>query len=317
MDNVKTGIVVLNYNTPEETLKCVESIRKYTSIRYKIFVVDNKSTDDSAEKLSKRLKEQCDVQFIQSSKNGGYSAGNNIGVKAAIEDKCDVIYIMNSDVELTEDALTRMNKVLLSNDKYMIIGPRVINNDGNDTQVARKKVTLKTFIFSRHPFVYFRIFDKISNRKCNHSGHKVFSFDGCVMGCCLGVRASDFERIKYFDENIFLYGEESILTYKMEKLDKLAVYDKGTKIWHKESISTKKRGNAFIQFHSWNSGMYILKNYCKASRIALILIAIWNSITWISFSIVSAKHRSMLKDFIHTDWRIALSSRNNILDSIS
>lgn len=70
----KIGIILLNYNAYEDTKECIESLKAMTYPNYEIFVVDNDSQDDSAD----RLKQIKDIHFIESGRNGGFGYGNNI-----------------------------------------------------------------------------------------------------------------------------------------------------------------------------------------------------------------------------------------------
>ena len=131
------GIIILNYNTWEETEVCVDSIRKFTSIEYKIYIVDNCSKDDSTEKLAKKYLSDKDVKFIKNSENNGYSAGNNIGIYQAEKDGCEYIFIVNSDVELLNDAFSIMLQTLMDTQEGMMIGPSVMDNNqtGSRTRI--------------------------------------------------------------------------------------------------------------------------------------------------------------------------------------
>ena len=80
------GIVILNYNSANDTLRCIRSIEEYTNVSYKIYVVDGCSQDNSYEYLSKYFNEYKNVEIIKSDINGGYSYGNNIGAIKAIDD---------------------------------------------------------------------------------------------------------------------------------------------------------------------------------------------------------------------------------------
>ena len=300
----KIGVIILNYNTWKDTIICVDSIKNKTSMPYHIYIVDNNSTDSSNDHLCKEYAESEEVTIIQSMKNEGYSAGNNIGIKKAIQEECKIIYIINSDVVLLNDALSEMTRVLLKNSQYMMIGPSVINNENKESQLLRTKVTLKSFVFDRIPFSYIRILNKQANRIVTPTSD-VFSFVGSVSGCCFGMRSEDFKQIDYLDQNVFLYGEESILAYKMEKIGKLAVFCSNARVKHKEGVSTNRKGSAFSQFHRWNSSIYILRRYGRIRKITAMLIALWNTTYWAMMSIGSIEHRKMLKSFWINNWRRA------------
>ena len=84
---------------------------------------------------------------------------------------------------------------------------------------------------------------------------------------------------------------------KMEARGKKAVVDMKAQVWHKENVSTNKKGRAFVQFHRWNSVLYLLKKYAKIGKPLQIFVAVWNTATWMALSIVSGEHRKMLRDF--------------------
>lgn len=304
MNDSAIGVVILNYNTYQETVDCVRSIKNHTKGNYKIYIVDNNSTDCSGNKLKKKYDCEQNIEVIINKENRGYSAGNNIGIKKAILDEKDVVFIVNSDVELLNDAFSQMIQTLLSNDEFMMVGPSVINNKGKESQLPRKKLDFKTFIIERHPFCDIPFFKKRANRKYPMNTREAFAFKGSVAGCCFGMRAEDFIGIDFLDENVFLYYEEDILAYKMEERNKMAVVDRKAKVWHKENISTNKRGNAFVQFHRWTSVLYMFKHYAKLGVVGQIFIAVWNTVTWLALSIFSKKYRRLLGVFWKNNWGI-------------
>ena len=298
-----TGIIILNYNTWEETEVCVDSIRKYTSIDYKIYIVDNCSKDDSAKILETKYKYDEDVKVIIHSENKGYSAGNNVGIHQAEEDGCDYLFIVNSDVELLNDAFAIMLQTLKDNPEGMMIGPSVMDNNHEESQLPRFVLTPSTFVCERHPLCKIPFFARRAERKVK-SDSDVVVFNGSVAGCCFGIKTSDFHDIGYFDENVFLYYEEDIIGYKMNAIGRKAIFDKRARIWHKANISTNKEGSAFVQFHRWTSVLYLLKEYAKINKIQQIGIAVWNILTWDLLSIRSVKHKAMQKKFRDENWKI-------------
>ena len=108
---MKVAIVILNYNSEEDTIKYVESIKEYKNLN-KIIVVDNKSTNENAMAKLKILENEK-VEVIQSDKNGGYSYGNNYALR----------YLDNKNEKKIFMLLQRLkeqfniNIILLSNDQ--------------------------------------------------------------------------------------------------------------------------------------------------------------------------------------------------------
>ncbi len=76
---LKIGVVILNYNSAEETLACLESLRRAQGGERRTWVVDNASTDGSDRLLQPSLGEN--ETWLQTGENLGYAGGNNAGIR--------------------------------------------------------------------------------------------------------------------------------------------------------------------------------------------------------------------------------------------
>ena len=107
------GFVILNYNTWTETVGCIETIFKYTTdVDYKIYVVDNNSPKKIDEDSLKFFNSDERIEVIFHNENKGYAAGNNVGLKRALEENCSHIVICNSDILFTDDSIKKMYEFL-------------------------------------------------------------------------------------------------------------------------------------------------------------------------------------------------------------
>jgi len=126
-----TCICILNYNNGLKTTRCISAVLNQTLQNYRVIIIDNRSTDDSISviqefleknKLKYRLAEHdnkswdslsCpdEILLVRSDRNGGYSTGNNIGIRLAKSVNIfSNILIINNDVELGENFLEEMVK---------------------------------------------------------------------------------------------------------------------------------------------------------------------------------------------------------------
>ena len=118
---MKTSIIILTYNKLEYTIKCIESIRKYTEKgTYEIIIVDNASTDGTVE----WLQNQEDIIKIYNKENLGFPKGCNQGIKIATGDN---VMLLNNDVIVTKNWLDNLVKHLYSSKDIGAVGP-VTNN---------------------------------------------------------------------------------------------------------------------------------------------------------------------------------------------
>ena len=115
-------IIVLNYKNLEDTIACLASLRKITYNKYRIVVVDNDSQDGSYEYLKEQETDCC---ILQSGENRGYAAGNNIGIRYAMEQDAEYVCILNNDVEAEPDFLTKLVRYMESAADVGMTGPVV------------------------------------------------------------------------------------------------------------------------------------------------------------------------------------------------
>ena len=115
-------IIVLNYKGIDDTIECLESIKKISYNNYRVIIVDNYSCDGSEEKTRNSYPEYT---IIQTGKNLGYAGGNNIGIKHALDRDAQYICILNNDVIVENDFLETVIIKLEKNPDWGIAGPKV------------------------------------------------------------------------------------------------------------------------------------------------------------------------------------------------
>lgn len=191
------AVVVLNYCNYVDTVCCLDRIVKSEALN--IVLVDNLSPDGSGERLRQEYAQFANVTYIQSGSNYGYAAGNNVGIKYAVEHLgAQYICVLNNDTLPTEDALLALVRHLEVRSCCGIVGPVILENS-NDyiIQSAGANIDLKRG--RTDPF---------------HKG-EIFSYGNyteiCpyVSGACMMFRASDLCRLGYLPECYFLFFEET------------------------------------------------------------------------------------------------------------
>ncbi|MEC1719111.1 glycosyltransferase family 2 protein [Schinkia azotoformans] len=299
------GIVILNYKTWEDTIACIESIQKTTNCNYKIYVVDNKSPDDSYKQLQAALGNNNKVTLIEADRNGGYSAGNNVGIKLALNDGAEAVLLSNSDIIFYENSIDIINEYIKKNPQVGIVGPKVILQDGRIQHFVRENYTFYNYIFSKKPFVnldFFGINNKTMNK--NYKYEKELQFSGILSGCCIALTKNYFKKCGLLDENVFLYYEEAIMSYKAQKYNLLTCLLPESKVLHKSSVSIGNKQSAFSRYHRYYSSMYFLRKYVKINILEYSLVFIINFMPFLINSINKKEYRKMLKTFIKESKRL-------------
>lgn len=273
MEKIMVDVLTLNYNDKETTLCFLRQIESYKNIR-KILVVDNASTDDSFEYLSKINSNR--IKVISCRNNGGYGAGNNFGLKY-LNSQYHSKYVLqcNPDVIISEDTISKMESFLLKYSSYMMVAPFMLN-------AKREKLPNTAFkIPSLHQYILgFEIF---FSKFCDLNSYHDIIHDNSLVKDVDALSGSLFmvdlpRMIKYgmYDENVFLYCEEVILAMRLKKnRQKVALLPQEFFI-HNHSVSISKTYASSTKRHRLllKSKLYVIKKYLKANRLEYFIAQI-------------------------------------------
>ena len=264
--------VTVNYNDPKTVEKYVNSILSYPSVD-NIIIVDNKSTDDSFDHLSKKYNHTDKVSVIQSGRNGGYGFGNNVGVKFAIDHfNSDYILISNSDVKYKDSTIAKLENFMDKDPELAVLSPRMLDINKRPVPNSAWRIPDKKQAF-RAAMVGVR---KDTGLLYNFDNKTPLKYVDCVAGSLLLVRGSAFQKIGGYDENIFLFCEETVLGIRMNKSRWKSAVAQQEYFIHAHSVSINKtyKSKKKTDLLTWNSRKYILENYYNCSKPELAMMDI-------------------------------------------
>ena len=132
--------IIVTYNGAPWIEKCLIQLTQ-SSYPTKIIVVDNGSTDSTLEILN-RYREH--IMLMEAGGNLGFGAGNNIGIKKALDEGADFIFLLNQDAYVAPACIEKLMGVLKNNPTYGIISPLQLNGDGSALDHAFKGYLSKT-----------------------------------------------------------------------------------------------------------------------------------------------------------------------------
>lgn len=237
----KVLTVVLNYRTPELTLRAVEAaLREMEGLAGAITVVDNDSGDGSYEALVKGVKERGwnRVRVFQSGHNGGYGAGNNVGVHHGLPDGTapDYIYILNSDAFPERGAIRLLVEYLQAHSLVGFAGSRLHGEDGAYHQTAFRFPTMfSEFESAAATGPISRLLRRYIVALPEPRQAQTVDW---LAGASLMVRHRTFEEAGGFDERFFLYFEETDLCLRARRAGWTSVYVPQSRVMHIGSVST-------------------------------------------------------------------------------
>ena len=285
---MRTGIIIVNYNNEDETSEFVNKIVKFNSID-KIIVVDNMSTTIGAFNKLKELEalnstfDYEKIEVVSSGKNGGYSYGNNYGLKILNEDeknnniKYDYIIISNSDIDVKEKAIIHMASFLRENDEVAAIAPRMFYKDDVPARRSSWKLrTAKRDIVHSTRLLELLFYPVLRNGEYSEEDYKNNKLEvEAISGSFFMIKKDIFEQIGMFDENVFLFYEEDILGKKLKDIDKKIISLNDEKFIHYESQTIGKVFNYFKKMRIlYDSKMYYQINYNNINGITKFLFKV-------------------------------------------
>ena len=265
-------VVILNWNGYKDTSELLESLSKITYANHKITVVDNNSSPGEVEKLESAYENK--VHVIRCKNNLGFSGGNNIGIKYSLESKADYILLLNNDTIVEPDFLEILVSKFETENQAGIVAPRInyysepqkIWSDGGKISWIRGS----GFAYS----------DKLET--------KVNSLDRSVTfvsGCCMLIKSEVFLKNGMFDENYFLYTEDTDLCHRVINAGYKIYITPRSKIFHKINSSTKSNYSTLPLYYTTRNRLYFAKkNFQKLYVITLSYISlamILKSIYWL------------------------------------
>ena len=266
---MKNAIIILNYNDSENTKLLVQDIKNYKALDY-IVIVDNKSTDDSLEKLKKL--ESGKVKLVEASQNNGYAAGNNVGIKYAIEKlNVDNLIISNPDIIVKEkDLIILLND--LENQEVSVVAPII----KEPTNISRgwKLPTFVSELIANIPFIRRFEFSFLSYSPDKYQS-ELTNVD-VVKGCFFIIKREAIETIGLFDEHTFLYYEEIIMAKKLKDYGYKTYVDNRVTVIHALDQCISKNVKRIDKFKILKDSQYYYEKYVvKRNPFALIILRLF------------------------------------------
>lgn len=203
------SVILINYNSSDYTISCVESIVEETSQRlnYNIIVVDNNSDYSDYKKLEV-LDRFPQVKTIRSKINLGFAGGNMLGLQLA---NSEYYFFLNNDCRLLNDCLSVLYKFCEDNLKVGVCTPQIFNENGEPQLSFGYFPTLSSKLFGTG---LLRLFNK-NKFPVKHIDYVKPIAVPVVTGASMFVRANAFHQVGGFDTVFFLYCEEEDLAYRL------------------------------------------------------------------------------------------------------
>jgi GT2 family glycosyltransferase len=250
----EVAIVVLNWNNAVDTSRCLRSLEQLDYEPYRIIVVDNGSTDDSIAALGAA---HPGIPILETGQNLGYTGGNNLGIRHALGQGCDYVWLVNDDAVVAPDALSALMACATARPQAGLLGPKVYTLEHP-----------QQFLSAGGEFV--------SSWWPRHRGLAeldVGQFDQVeevdyLSGCALLASCQLVEQVGTLDDRFFAYHEDIEWCYRAKKAGFQVLFVPEARVWHPDTVSRDDLSTALTYYISRNQLIFMAKH-----RLGLGLIA--------------------------------------------
>jgi GT2 family glycosyltransferase len=273
------SVIVLNWNTPQETLHCLQSLENLSYPNYQVLVVDNGSGDDSVDVFTEFV--QCHPQFtlFVTGENLGFSGGVNYGIDVALSLGAIYIWLLNSDTEVAPDCLSALVNAMEHDPKVAIAGSRIFLQSQRGIIWHAGASFARGIVQPRHRGMGADQADPRYSTSC---------LVEYVTGCSLLVRAMVIQQIGKLDDRFYLYYEEADLCYRSRRQGWKIFYVAESQLWHKVAGSS--------------TGFYARNYYEVRNR---LLFTVKHKPYNLPLVLSYLLFQEILKPFLKGDWKSA------------
>jgi GT2 family glycosyltransferase len=253
------GISIVNYNSSEFTLACLESLRKVTTPDFSIYCVDNASTDDSAARIGQWTTQAAPLQarLIKADANSGFAAGNNLALKQMLKDGIEHVLLLNNDTLVEPDFLAPLLSCACEKKNSICTGMIYNTADRNKIEYAGGHINQWACCPIHH------------KRPPASRQPQVTRF---ISGCFLFLPLVFFNRFGLMDESFFMYMEDLELNLRLIKNGYTLWLVPASRIYHAVGASVDTMALDLI-YYSFRNRMAVVRNYYSLQE--KILFTAW------------------------------------------
>lgn len=249
-----TGVVICNYNKCDYVINCIQSVLESKTDDYDLYVVDNASTDDSVEKITKLYGDK--LTLIVNKENLGGSGGFNTGIKKVVDAGYKYVWCLDNDVLVDEEALMTLVEFLDKHKEAGMAGSKVYHMENPD-YVQQFGMTIS--------FDDFCVDANYLNWQEDGTMPEVVYSDA-VAACSLLVRTSLIKEIGMMPEENFLYWDDTEWGYKCNLAGYKVASCGKSKVLH--AMGAKKENvNTFPIYYAWRNWINFFVRYTPESKL--------------------------------------------------
>lgn len=244
-------VVLLTWNGKSDTVECLESLSRQTYSRLRVLVVDNGSTDGTAEAVAAQFP-SVDVLVLE--ENRGATGGDNAGMIRAFDDGADYVLLLNNDTKVDPKAIEELVSTALAWPRPALFSPVIPYYDWPDTVwYAGGKVDMASG-HTAHEYAEGASYPD-----------RPYTTEWANFCACLLSREV-FENVGLADDTYFIFHDDVDLSIRARRAGYDSVVVPAAKVWHKVSATGRGRGHYY--YYSTRNRLYFVRKFSGAGRAA-------------------------------------------------
>jgi hypothetical protein len=275
----KIGVVLLNWNGGEYTIPCIDSLLSGKVIPWRIIVVDNGSTDDSADLIAKKFPF---IQFIRNKENLGFTVANNQGIRQLLSDGANYVWVLNSDTIVDENCLEELLKAAKSYPDIVCFSGKIYYDSRPDRIWYAGGYRHRVHLGAKHR----------GEREIDQGIYDEIEEVEFISGCCMFFPSWALMRLGLFVDGYFGYSEDSEWCWRAEKEGRKLLYVPSATLKHcvsalvqKNTGDPKRKGSgAFASYlkarnHFWTIRRHATPFHKKFLALSVLLCLAFKTMT--------------------------------------
>ena len=232
-------IIILNWNHKDDTLECLDSVARMSYPSYSIVLIDNGSTDGSINAIKHWSKDNQPVKLIRNVENIGLVKGRNQGIRHALSEDTDYVFLLDNDVVVEPDVLNELVATAEREGNIGMAGPKIYQY-GKDRVLD--SAGTRTIPWLAQGFLR-------GHGKRDWGQYNTPEEMPYITGTALLVKPALIHSIGLMDEDYFIYFDEYDWAYRARRVGYRLLYVPESFVYHKGSFSMVF-GSPFYMHHS-------------------------------------------------------------------
>lgn len=282
MTTHKLFVIIVSWNSKKDLSRCLDALLG-ASGAFEVVVVDNASTDNSVEMVRQKYPQ---VNLLVNEQNLGYTGGNNVGLRYALDRGADYILLLNDDAIVEQSSIAQLLEATIHYPEAGFLGPAVYSWEEKDTLLSAGG--------------FFNERWQVTHRNTNARAAGAMEVD-FLSGCALLLKREVISDIGLLDERFFAYHEDVDWCYQAKQAGFKLLVVPEAKIWHPDTRQRDANSPTLAYYMTRNTLLFLSKH--QLGRLIILRKFITYLLRWANWS-------------LNPKWRHKHKQRDNLLRAV-